>query len=75
MRQPAVDQRIPCVGLVALVLLIARGLQQLLVLDPPDGPVFEPGYGLGPELVAIACKGININLATAYRPEAPVAGL
>ncbi len=75
MRQPTLDQIVPSVVLIPLLLLGSCSLDQLRRVDPPDRPGPEPGNRLRPELVAIPRERIDVDRAASDRPEPAVSGL
>ena len=72
--QPAIDKRIPRIGLVALILLDLDQCNQIRLVEPPDRslPIAENGFG--PELFTVAAKSIDIDRTAAHGPEAAIAG-
>lgn len=66
------DQVVPGIGLVALVLLRGGLGEELRGVEPPDGVGAEAGDGLGPELVAVAGDRGDVDRAAADRPEAAI---
>src|SRR5690606_17287503 len=73
--QPAVDPRVPGIALIARSLRVLGRREHIGVIDPPDRALAEAGDGLGPELVAVAGQGGDVDRPAAQRPEAAVAGL
>src|SRR5579859_3961645 len=68
---PLVDQRLPSVLIITLLLLLRGRRTQLSRIDPPSFTSSKTGDGFCPKLVSIATEVVDTDVFASYRPEAP----